>query len=151
MARERIVIWTLFFMIAAFNVYCTTIDLKGKWSIHNANGSINVYGNVPGSVHMSLLENGVIQEPYFRFNDVNYRWIAYDNWTYTRTFTGKCLCVFSFCGVFFGHVNGMQWNFTLSFFISFTQHFYSFTQNFFIFNSLFEITSIPIIGSWWTR
>uniref|UniRef100_A0A3Q2VWE9 Beta-mannosidase n=1 Tax=Haplochromis burtoni TaxID=8153 RepID=A0A3Q2VWE9_HAPBU len=26
-------------------------------------------------------------DPYFRFNDVSYRWIALDNWTYTTTFT----------------------------------------------------------------
>ena len=29
----------------------------------------------------------VSQEPYFRFNDLTYRWIAYDNWTYTTIFT----------------------------------------------------------------
>lgn len=27
------------------------------------------------------------QEPYFRFNDVSYRWIAYDNWTYATIFS----------------------------------------------------------------
>lgn len=26
------------------------------------------------------------QEPYFRFNDLSYRWIAYDNWTYATIF-----------------------------------------------------------------
>lgn len=27
------------------------------------------------------------QEPYFRFNDLSYRWIAYDNWTYATIFS----------------------------------------------------------------
>lgn len=26
------------------------------------------------------------QDPYFRFNDVSYRWIALENWTYSTTF-----------------------------------------------------------------
>ena len=26
-------------------------------------------------------------DPYYRFNDINYQWIAYSNWTYNRTFT----------------------------------------------------------------
>lgn len=29
------------------------------------------------------------QDPYFRFNDVSYRWIAYDNWTYATVFTAS--------------------------------------------------------------
>lgn len=34
-----------------------------------------------------LLAAGVIDEPYYRFNDVAYQWIALDSWTYTREFT----------------------------------------------------------------
>lgn len=29
------------------------------------------------------------QDPYFRFNDLSYRWIAYDNWTYTTIFNAS--------------------------------------------------------------
>jgi hypothetical protein len=79
------------FLVFVFcsDVFSEDVDLGGRWTVNNANKSISLYGNVPGSVHMALLENGTIQDPYFRFNDVNYRWIAYDNWTYTRTFEGK--------------------------------------------------------------
>jgi beta-mannosidase len=49
-----------------------------------------------------LLELKKINDPYFRFNDTEYRWIALDNWTYTTTlkiekhspFLGTCLLVF---------------------------------------------------------
>jgi len=73
------------------------IDLNGQWMIHNSNKSISVSGKVPGSVHMALFYNGVIEEPYFRFNDINYRWVAYDNWTYTRSFTGQGNGILSVC------------------------------------------------------
>lgn len=64
------------------------VNLGGTWIVTNANKSISVPGNVPGNVHTALYKNGTIKDPYFRFNDVNYRWIAYDNWTYTRSLEG---------------------------------------------------------------
>ena len=66
----------------------TEVNLGGPWIVTNANKSISVHGNVPGNVHTALYENGTIMDPYFRFNDVKYRWIAYDNWTYTRSLEG---------------------------------------------------------------
>ncbi|KAJ8407662.1 hypothetical protein AAFF_G00275190 [Aldrovandia affinis] len=42
---------------------------------------------VPGCVHTALLKQGLIQDPYYRFNDLAYRWISLDNWTYTTTFS----------------------------------------------------------------
>jgi len=62
------------------------IDLKGQWQLTNANGSVSTTGIVPGNVHMDLLRNGLIDDPYYRYNDVDYRWIGADNWVYYRTF-----------------------------------------------------------------
>ena len=92
MAETRYVSISLqiFLIFVSFSrVFAEIIDLGGRWTITNANKSISVCGKVPGSAHMALFENGVIGDPYFRFNDVKYRWIAYDNWTYTRTFEGE--------------------------------------------------------------
>ena len=71
-------------------IHCNVVEvnLGGTWIVTNANESISVHGNVPGNVHTALYKNGTIKDPYFRFNDVNYRWIAYDNWTYTRSLEG---------------------------------------------------------------
>ena len=91
------------------------IDLDGTWSLSNGTGA-SYLATVPGQVHMDLLSNGVIGtslgvplrnnqnrvktttttttqtppnsgDPYYRFNDVDYQWIALSNWTYTRAFT----------------------------------------------------------------
>jgi beta-mannosidase len=56
------------------------LDLDGRWQANNANGSISIGATVPGQIHTDLMAAGKIGDPYFRFNDVNYRWIAYDNW-----------------------------------------------------------------------
>uniref|UniRef100_A0A8C4NSR8 Beta-mannosidase n=1 Tax=Dicentrarchus labrax TaxID=13489 RepID=A0A8C4NSR8_DICLA len=66
-----------------------TVSLSGKWRLTNGNGSVSLPAEVPGCVHSALQQQGYIQDPYFRFNDVSYRWIAFDNWTYTTTFTAS--------------------------------------------------------------
>ena len=45
-------------------------------------------GTVPGSMYTALMANKIIGDPYYRQNDLNYRWVGEDNWTYSRTFTG---------------------------------------------------------------
>ncbi|XP_070698730.1 beta-mannosidase [Pempheris klunzingeri] len=63
-----------------------TVSLDGKWSLSNSNSSLCLPAEVPGCVHSALQQQGYIQDPYYRFNDASYRWIAFDNWTYTTTF-----------------------------------------------------------------
>uniref|UniRef100_A0A8C5NAY2 Beta-mannosidase n=1 Tax=Gouania willdenowi TaxID=441366 RepID=A0A8C5NAY2_GOUWI len=62
-------------------------SLNGKWRLSNTSGSVCLPAEVPGCVHSALQLQGFIQDPYFRFNDAVYRWIALENWTYTTTFT----------------------------------------------------------------
>uniref|UniRef100_A0A3B5BMD1 Beta-mannosidase n=1 Tax=Stegastes partitus TaxID=144197 RepID=A0A3B5BMD1_9TELE len=64
-----------------------TVSLNGKWTLSNSNGSLLLPAEVPGCVHSALQQQGFILDPYFRFNDLSYRWISLDNWTYTTTFT----------------------------------------------------------------
>lgn len=61
--------------------------LNGKWKLLNSNGSLSLAAEVPGCVHSALHQQGFIQDPYFRFNDLSCGWIAFDNWTYITTFT----------------------------------------------------------------
>uniref|UniRef100_A0A665WM54 Beta-mannosidase n=1 Tax=Echeneis naucrates TaxID=173247 RepID=A0A665WM54_ECHNA len=60
--------------------------LDGKWSLFSSDGSVSLPAEVPGCVHSALQQQGHIQDPYFRFNDLSYRWIALNNWTYVTTF-----------------------------------------------------------------
>ncbi|GFQ89603.1 hypothetical protein TNCT_734831 [Trichonephila clavata] len=49
---------------------------------------IVVKSKVPGSIHSDLRSNNVIQDPYFGENDVLYRWIGLDSWTFSKNFKG---------------------------------------------------------------
>ncbi|XP_075549135.1 beta-mannosidase-like [Dermacentor variabilis] len=62
------------------------LSLGGRWTVTNANKSISVPGDIPGGIYTILQSNNIIQEPYHEFNDVEYSWVAMDNWTFYRTF-----------------------------------------------------------------
>ncbi|KAK7109884.1 beta-mannosidase-like [Littorina saxatilis] len=74
-------------MISACGASVVRLNLTGTWTVTNPDLDITVKDKVPGSVYTALHNNDVIQEPYYRDNDVKQAWVAHANWTYTRTFT----------------------------------------------------------------
>jgi hypothetical protein len=65
-------------------------DLGGDgWTVASSNGTVVAQAVVPGVVHTDLLRAGLIPEPYADFNELALRWVALDNWTYTRNFTSS--------------------------------------------------------------
>ncbi|XP_066535058.1 beta-mannosidase isoform X2 [Hoplias malabaricus] len=65
----------------------SVVSLNGVWALNNSNNSLSLGASVPGCVHTALQNNNIIQDPYYRFNDLAYRWISLDNWTYTTSFS----------------------------------------------------------------
>ncbi|KAI5108220.1 beta-mannosidase precursor, partial [Silurus meridionalis] len=61
--------------------------LDGTWHLQNSNGSVSLMAQVPGCVHTTLQQQQLVEDPYYRFNDLAYRWISLDNWTYTTSFS----------------------------------------------------------------
>ena len=41
---------------------------------------------VPGTVHLDLLENGIIEDPFFRLNEHELQWIDKLDWNYRTNF-----------------------------------------------------------------
>ena len=56
------------------------------WSFANSNGSVFGGATVPGNIFIDLQGLGKIPPPLQGSNDVALRWIAYENWSYTKTF-----------------------------------------------------------------
>ncbi|XP_026879426.2 beta-mannosidase [Electrophorus electricus] len=69
------------------NFVVDTLNLNGTWRLRNSNGSLSLNAEVPGCVHTALQLQKLIEDPYYRFNDLAYRWISLDNWTYTTSFS----------------------------------------------------------------
>ena len=64
------------------------IDLAsvGQWTLSGGQHD-QLEVTVPGSVYTDLQQAGVLTgDLLYRFNDVEYRWVALTNWTYRLTF-----------------------------------------------------------------
>ena len=82
------------FIVVIFSAVCVTygqgsghivIDLNQNWSVHT--GSDSVYtASVPGSVHLDLLNAGVIEDPFFRDNETKCQWVEENDWVYNSSF-----------------------------------------------------------------
>lgn len=58
-----------------------------RWAVKNANGSIGVKDiSIPSQIQTVLYRAGIVDYPYYRYNDVNLRWVALDEWTYSCVF-----------------------------------------------------------------
>ena len=77
------------------------LDLGGAaWRVHSSNGSVAANATVPGVVHTDLLAAGLVPEPFAGFNELALRWVALENWTYSRAFTAPAAALAAGASVF---------------------------------------------------
>ena len=60
--------------------------LNKNWQFKNAIDEKWYDAIVPGCVHLDLLENKLIPNPFGRNNEKKLQWIAEENWTYRLHF-----------------------------------------------------------------
>ena len=58
------------------------IKLNEGWSFSELGENDFSPATVPGSVHMDLLANEIIDNPFFERNELNLQWIEKKNWIY---------------------------------------------------------------------
>lgn len=64
-----------------------TLSLNGDWRLTQGESTETVAALVPGCVHLDLLRNGQLDDPFYRDNEARQFWIGESDWTYTRSFT----------------------------------------------------------------
>ncbi|CAH0479250.1 unnamed protein product [Peronospora belbahrii] len=58
------------------------------WTFCSTNGSVCVDNvSVPGSSHLHLMEAGILDDPYYRFHERVYQWVAQETWIYKTQVT----------------------------------------------------------------
>ena len=60
-------------------------ELNGKWRMRGA--GFDCEGNVPGSVYSFLLDNGLVEDPFYRENELEALRILENEFTFSRTFS----------------------------------------------------------------
>ncbi len=61
------------------------VSLNGIWNM--IGNGYNVSGNIPGSLYSFLLDNGLMQDPYYRDNELEAFELAQHTYTFSRTFS----------------------------------------------------------------
>lgn len=96
MGIVRILSAALIFSGTAISCACQTtpglkqeVSLDGAWEFRQADSAANSNwrpAEVPGDVHLDLLRNKLIPDPFYRRNESDVQWIEDANWEYRRTF-----------------------------------------------------------------
>ncbi|XP_011178216.2 beta-mannosidase isoform X2 [Zeugodacus cucurbitae] len=70
-------------LLCARSELVEVIDLNANWSITNQNLTISKSNiHLPSGIYSILHDEDIL----YSYNDIHMRWIAQDNWTYTRAF-----------------------------------------------------------------
>ncbi len=62
-------------------------ELSNNWQFRQAGTSKWLPASVPGCVHTDLLNNSIIEDPFFGDNEQKLQWIEKNDWEYKITFT----------------------------------------------------------------
>ncbi|MDC7125006.1 MAG: glycoside hydrolase family 2 protein [Spirochaetales bacterium] len=62
------------------------IDLHGQWKLESKEKQIAINCNIPGDNVSALLENKLIEDPYFGCNEKEIEWIGLENWILSHDF-----------------------------------------------------------------
>lgn len=60
--------------------------LTGDWEFRQAGSETWYKAEVPGCVHTDLLENGLIEDPFYGRNEKSLQWIGEKDWEYRKIF-----------------------------------------------------------------
>ena len=71
----------------AFNQSAPTErTLHDSWTFKQADDSTWLPATVPGCVHTDLMDNGLIEDPYYRLNERKVQWVDKKDWVYQSNF-----------------------------------------------------------------
>ena len=62
------------------------VHLEDNWTFKQAGEGDWLPATVPGCVHTDLLDNGMIEDPFYRLNEHDLQWIDKVDWEYQTTF-----------------------------------------------------------------
>lgn len=87
MKTERLVaLFFALFQLAIMNAQPIRQHLHDGWTFRQVRGTNWYPATVPGVVHTDLLNNKLIDDPFYRLNERGVQWIDKEDWVYQTTF-----------------------------------------------------------------
>lgn len=87
MRRSALLVLLIFsFITVNANKLPIQKELHGGWTFRQARGYNSYPATIPGTIHTDLLDNKLIEDPFFRLNERNMQWIDKEDWIYETTF-----------------------------------------------------------------
>jgi len=68
------------------NQKISKFELNKNWKFRQIGNSEYLPAKVPGSVHLDLLNAGLIEDPFYRSNEDSIQWVADEDWEYLTEF-----------------------------------------------------------------
>ena len=84
--RTWIALLNLLFLFTAVNAQPVRQYLHEGWSFRQARGTNWYEATVPGTVHTDLMDNKLIDDPFYRLNERGVQWVDKEDWIYRTTF-----------------------------------------------------------------
>lgn len=85
---KKILLFTFFFTQILINAQFSERNLSSeKWNFKNAKENNWLTASVPGTVHLDLMKNNIIPDPFKDENEKKVQWIENENWDYQTQFT----------------------------------------------------------------
>lgn len=85
---NKILLFTFLFIQIFTNAQTSERNLSSeKWKFKNSKENNWLTASVPGTVHLDLINNKIIPDPYKDENEKKVQWIENENWDYQTQFT----------------------------------------------------------------
>jgi len=78
-----------FASVFSANAAVNTRKLHDNWRFRQGRSEIWYPATVPGTVHTDLMDNEIIEDPFFRLNERAVQWVDKEDWMYEATFTAS--------------------------------------------------------------
>ena len=85
-ASLTLIVFIGFFIGSSFSQDMNKFDLGGEWKFRKQGTSEWMRATVPGCVHLDLLNNKMIGDPFYRENEKDLQWISKTGWEYEKKF-----------------------------------------------------------------
>ncbi len=68
------------------NAAVASRNIHDNWKFRQGRSEIWYPATVPGTVHTDLMDNEIIEDPFFRLNERGVQWVDKEDWMYETTF-----------------------------------------------------------------